>query len=108
MTAMRGDLYRLRADRRVQEHEQRGPRYCVELQGPFSLSTVVVAPTSTSAAPAVFRPQIKLADGTPTLVLVEQMRAVDRQLRLGDFSGRLDPEEMDEVDRACRLVLGLL
>ncbi|MFC9089104.1 type II toxin-antitoxin system PemK/MazF family toxin [Nocardiopsis dassonvillei] len=108
VTAMRGDLYRLRADRRLQGHEQRGPRYCVELQGPFNLSTVVVAPTSTSAGPAVFRPQIKLADGTSTRVLVEQMRAVDRQLRLGDFAGRLDPEEMDEVDRACRLVLGLL
>jgi mRNA interferase MazF len=80
----------------------------VERQGPFNLSTVVVAPTSTSAGPAVFRPQIKLADGTSTRVLVERMRAVDRQLRLGDFAGRLDPEEMDEVDRACRLVPGLL
>ncbi|WP_304451688.1 type II toxin-antitoxin system PemK/MazF family toxin [Nocardiopsis sp. YSL2] len=89
-------------------HEQRGPRYCVELQGPFNLSTVVVAPTSTSAGPALFRPEIKLADGTTTRVLVDQMRSVDRQIRLGDFAGRLEPGELDEVDHACRLVLGLL
>ncbi len=105
---MRGDLYRLRADKRALGHEQRGPRYCVELQGPFNLSTVVVAPTSTSAGPALFRPEIKLADGTTTRVLVDQMRSVDRQIRLGDFAGRLEPGELDEVDHACRLVLGLL
>jgi mRNA interferase MazF len=80
----------------------------VELQGPFNLSTVVVAPTSTSAGPALFRPEIKLADGTATRVLVDQMRSVDRQIRLGDFAGRLEPLEMDEVDHACRLILGLL
>ncbi|WP_017604628.1 type II toxin-antitoxin system PemK/MazF family toxin [Nocardiopsis alkaliphila] len=105
---MRGDLYRLRTDRRLQGHEQRGPRYCVELQGPFNLSTVVVAPTSTSAGPAIFRPEVKLVDGTVTRVLVDQMRAVDRELRLGDFAGRLDAHELDEVDKACRLILGLL
>ena len=105
---MRGDLYRLRTDRRLQGHEQRGPRYCVELQGPFNLSTVAVAPTSTSAGPAIFRPEVKLADGTSTLVLVDHMRSVDRELRLGDFAGRLEPRELDEVDKACRLILGLL
>lgn len=105
---MRGDLYRLRGDRRLQGHKQRGTRYCVELQGPFNLSTVVVAPTSTSAGPAIFRPEIKLVDDTATRVLIDQMRAVDRELRLGDFAGRLDAHELDEVDKACRLILGLL
>lgn len=105
---MRGDLYRLRADRRTQGHEQRGPRYCVQLQGAYNLSTVIVAPTSTSATAAVFRPEIKMADGTTTRVLVDQMRAVDCEVRLGDFAGRLDPPEMDEVDHACRLLLTLL
>jgi PemK-like, MazF-like toxin of type II toxin-antitoxin system len=51
------------------------------------LSTLIVAPTSTSAQPAVFRPEIEM-DGTRTRVLVDQMRAVDGS-RLGDFAGRL-------------------
>jgi mRNA-degrading endonuclease toxin of MazEF toxin-antitoxin module len=40
-------------------------------------------------------------------VLVDQMRAVDSG-RLGDFAGRLDSSEIGEVDRAVRLMLGVL
>jgi mRNA interferase MazF len=72
----------------------------------IGLSTLIVAPTSTSAQPAIFRPEIEM-DGTRTLVLVDQMRAVDVN-RLGDFAGRLDGIEADEVDRAVRLILGVL
>jgi mRNA interferase MazF len=107
MTSVRGDIYRLRARRDAQGHEQKGARYAVELQGPINLSTLIIAPTSTSAGPAIFRPEIEM-DGTRTRVLVDQLGAVDRDLRLGDMAGRLDPEEMDDVDRAVRLVLGLL
>jgi mRNA interferase MazF len=46
-------------------------------------------------------------DGTLTRVLVDQMRAADAG-RLGDFAGRLDAAETGEVDRAVRLVLGIL
>jgi len=35
------------------------------------------------------------------------MRAVDAS-RLGDFAGRLDATETGEVDRAVRLMLGVL
>jgi mRNA interferase MazF len=104
---VRGDVYRLRTARRARGHEQRGARYAVELQGPITLSTVIVAPTSTRAAPAVFRPDIEL-DGTTTKVLVDQMAAVDGALRLGDMVGRLSAHEMTEVDLAGRLLLGLL
>ena len=104
---MRGDVYRLRAAKNARGHEQRGMRYAVELQGPILLSTVIVAPTSTRAAPAVFRPEIDLG-GTTTKVLVDQMAAVDGELRLGGMVGRLSAHEMDEVDLALRLLLGLL
>ena len=104
---MRGDVYRLRAVKNARGHEQKGVRYAIELQGPISLSTVIVAPTSTRAAPAVFRPQIDL-DGMTTRVLVDQMAAVDGTLRLGDMVGRLSGGEMAEVDLALRLLLGLL
>jgi len=46
-------------------------------------------------------------NGTSTLVLVDQLRAVD-STRLGEFAGRLDTEELDEVDRAVKLILGTL
>jgi len=104
---VRGDVYRLRAAKNARGHEQKGMRYAVELQGPILLSTVIVAPTSTRAAPAVFRPDIDLG-GTTTKVLVDQMAAVDVELRLGGMVGRLSAHEMVEVDLALRLLLGLL
>jgi mRNA interferase MazF len=104
---VRGDLFRLRPGKDSVGHEQRGPRYAVAIQSDgILLSTLIVAPTSTSAQAAIFRPEIEL-DGTRTRVLVDQMRAVDAS-RLGDFAGRLDAMETVEVDRAVRLMLGVL
>lgn len=104
---MRGDLYRLRTEKSAVGHEQRGPRYAVAIQSDgVQLSTLIVAPTSTSAQPAIFRPEIEM-DGALTRVLIDQMRAVDSS-RLGDFAGRLDAAEVGEVDRAVRLMLGVL
>jgi len=104
---VRGDLYRLRSGKDTAGHEQRGPRYAVSIQTDgILLSTLIVAPTSTSAQPAIFRPEIEV-DGVRTRVLVDQMRAVDAS-RLGDFAARLDAVETGEVDRAVRLMLGVL
>jgi mRNA interferase MazF len=68
-------------------------------------SVVLVAPTSTAARPASFRPEIEI-DGIPTKVLVEQVGAVDVG-RLGQIVGRLSPEEQWGVDAALLTVLGL-
>ncbi|MEV7086917.1 type II toxin-antitoxin system PemK/MazF family toxin [Streptomyces sp. NPDC093085] len=104
---MRGDLYRLRANKNAVGHEQRGTRYAVVLQSDqLPTSTLVVAPTSTSARPGLVHPALD-RDGTPTVVLVEQMAAVSTE-RLGDFAGRVDPEEWADIEHALRLVLGLL
>jgi mRNA interferase MazF len=67
--------------------------------------SVLVAPTSTRARPATFRPAIEI-DRTPTRVLVEQTSVVDPQ-RLGASAGRLDGDELRAVDDALMLVLGL-
>ena len=67
------------------------------------LSTLLVAPTSTSARPASFRPEV-LVNGRPTLVLAEQTAAVDPS-RLGDMAGHLSYDELRRVDAALRLVL---
>jgi mRNA interferase MazF len=103
----RGDVYRLPAARGARGHEQRGTRYAVVLQADelSALSTVVVAPTSTSAHPASFRPEVQVGK-TKTRLMVEQLRAVDPQ-RLGKRAGRLAWEEMEAADSALRLVLTL-
>ena len=104
---MRGDLYRLKAPRDARGHEQRGPRFAVVVQSDdLPLSTWLVAPTSTGRQGASFRPEIEI-EGEKTRVIVEQLAAVDPQVRLGDFAGRLTPTEMREVDVALQLVLGL-
>lgn len=103
---MRGDLYRLPVRKSARGHEQRGPRYGVVMQNDdLPLSTVLVAPTSTSAQPASFRPVIDV-DGTPTRVLPEQTRAIDANL-LGQFAGRLAAYELAQIDAACRTIFDL-
>ena len=102
----RGDVFRIRLPT-GRGHEQREPRYAVLLQADelLALSTVIVAPTSQSAAPATFRPEVAVG-GERTRVLVEQLRTVDLQ-RLDDHVGRLEPAELRAVDDALELVLGL-
>jgi mRNA interferase MazF len=103
---VRGDVHRLRSDRQAKGREQRGARLAVVLQSEdLPLSAVIVAPTSTSARPADFRPEITIG-GTNTRVLVEQLAAVDLS-RLGDRVGRLTTAERLTVDDALRDVLGL-
>lgn len=103
---MRGDVYWLKPPHDAKGHEQKGSRYVAVVQADVMLlSTWLVAPTSTSARPASFRPEIEI-DGQATRVLVEQTRAVDPQ-RLGDFAGRLALHEMSEINDALRTVLDL-
>lgn len=103
---MRGDIFRLRAPRKARGHEQAGQRYAVVVQSDdLPLSTWLVAPTSTSARSASFRPEVDVA-GQVTRVLVEQVAAVD-PTRLGDQVGRLNFDELRHVDAALRLVLDL-
>ena len=104
---VRGEVFRLPRPRDARGHEQRGARYAVIVQADefLGLSTTLVAPTSTRAMPASFRPVIEL-EGTETRVLVEQTTVVDPQ-RLGRSAGRLDPDELRAVDQALSLVLGI-
>lgn len=103
---LRGDVYWFRLPKGV-GHEQHGDRFGVVVQANEFLprSVIIVAPTSRSARPASFRPEIDAA-GEPTRVLVEQVGAVDAQ-RLGDLVGHVTPEEMWGIDEALATVLGL-
>ena len=103
---MRGEVFRLHAPRQGRGQEQAGSRYAVVVQSDqLPLSTWLVAPTSTSARAASFRPEVEI-DGQVTRVLAEQTAAVDPG-RLGNRVGYLSLEEMRRVDAALRIVLAL-
>ena len=102
----RGDVYALRLPK-GRGHEQRGQRFGVVVQADELLprSVILVAPTSQSARPASFRPEIIVNDEA-TKVLVEQVGAVDTT-RLGEFAEHVSGEEMWGIDEALLTVLGL-
>ena len=101
----RGEIYRLKPPRG--SRRQTPPRYAVLLQAPelHELRTTLIAPVSSRAAAATFRPDIELK-GEPARVLVERLRAVDRK-RLAERVGRLSASEQEEVDNAMAAVLTL-
>ena len=103
---MRGDIHRLRPPRGARRSEQQGSRYAVIVQSDdLMLSTVLVAPTSRSAPPRIFRPTITV-NNERTQVLIEQTSAVAPE-RLGEFVGRVTYEELVALDDGLRLVLEL-
>lgn len=103
---MRGEAFRLRAPRASRGHEQSASRYAVVVQSDqLPLTTWLVAPTSTSARAASFRPEVEIA-GVNTRVLAEQSAAIDPE-RLGESAGFLTHDEMRRVDAALRVVLDL-
>ncbi|MHB8490903.1 MAG: type II toxin-antitoxin system PemK/MazF family toxin [Solirubrobacteraceae bacterium] len=101
---VRGDVHRVKLPGgrgRVQE----GRRYAVIVQADdlLSLSTIVICPTSRSAFPASFHPQITIED-EPTQVLCEMVGAVDARA-LGKRIGHLAHDELRAVEDALMLVL---
>lgn len=102
----RGEVFRIKIPKGLGQ-EQSGVRYGVVVQANefLSRSVVIVAPTSRSARQASFRPPVEV-EGESTLVLVEQLGAVDVQ-RLGKRAGRLSVAEMWSVDEALATYLGL-
>ncbi len=104
---VRGDVVRLASPRRARGHEQQGIRPGVVVQADelLALSTVLIAPTSRSAAAATFRPMIEL-EGVSTRVLTDQLRVIDAQA-VKESLGHLSHGEMAALDDALALVLGL-
>ena len=85
-------------------HEQAGSRYAVVVQSDqLPLSTWLVAPTSTAARAASFRPEVEIG-GRVARVLAEQTAAVDPG-RFGKSVGYLSRAEMRRVDAVLRIVL---
>jgi mRNA interferase MazF len=106
---VRGDVYGLRPAKESRGHEQRGRRFAVIVQASRfeHLSTWLAIPTSTSARPFVFRPQIEVPGEGPSLALCEGLVSIDPQERLGARLGSLTYAEMQEIDKAILLLLDL-
>ena len=103
---VRGDVHAIKLPK-GRGRVQHGQRYAVIVQADelLALSTVVVCPTSQSAPPASFHPQVTVGE-EPTRVLCEMVGAIDSRA-LGKQVGHLDLEEMRGVEDALLLVLGL-
>jgi mRNA interferase MazF len=103
---VRGDVHELKVPRDAKGREQRGNRFAVVVQSDLlPLSTLLVAPTSTSARPTSFRPEVEI-NGKTTYVLAEQAVAVQPE-RLGRVVAHLSPDEITAVNAALRTVLDL-
>jgi mRNA interferase MazF len=103
---VRGDVHAIRLPK-GRGRVQHGRRFAVIVQADdlLGLSTVVICPTSQSAPPASFHPEVTVGDES-TRVLCEMVGAVDARA-LGKQVGHLALEEIRGVDEALLLVLGL-
>jgi mRNA interferase MazF len=103
---IRGDTHRIKLPGK-RGHVQQGRRYAVIVQADdlLALSTVVICPTSRSAFPATFHPEVTIADQS-TQVLCEMVGAVDARA-LGERVGHLSREELRAVEDALLLVLDM-
>ncbi|MFB9658347.1 type II toxin-antitoxin system PemK/MazF family toxin [Glycomyces mayteni] len=102
----RGAIYEVKPAKEATGHEQQGRRYGVVIQSDaFATSTITIALTSTGAHHTIYRPEIEFL-GAKSRVLTDQIYSVDHG-RLGDFMGALDFDELDNLNRALLLKLGL-
>lgn len=103
---VRGDVHSISLPRR-RGRVQHDRRHAVIVQADdlLALSTVIICPTSTSALPASFHPEVTLRD-EPTRVLCEMVGALDARA-LGEQVAHLSLDETRAVDEALALVLGL-
>jgi mRNA interferase MazF len=103
---VRGDVHEITLPER-RGHVQHGRRYAVIIQADdlLGLSTVVICPTSRSAFPTSFHPEITVLD-QPTQVLCEMVGAVDARA-LSKRIGHLAHNEIQAIEDALLMVLDL-
>lgn len=103
---IRGAVYRIDLGR-PRGHEQGGRRLGIVLSPtdmPWSVATVV--PTSTSAHPATFRPELTVA-GEATKALADQIRTIDTDHIHGEPVDYLGRDDLALVEQAVVRYLGL-
>lgn len=103
---VRGDVHAINLPK-GRGRVQYGPRYAVVVQANdlLALSTIAICPTSSSAPPASFHPEIHLGE-EPTQVLCEMIGAVDTRA-IGKQVAHLSLDDLQAVDEGLQLVLDL-
>lgn len=102
---IRGVVYQIDLGQ-TRGHEQRGRRLGVVISpSDLPLSVATVVPTSTTAGPAVFRPQLEIA-GRTTRLLVDQVRSIDTDY-IGEPVDVLTRDSMAQLDHALARYLGI-
>lgn len=103
---IRGAVYRIDLGQ-ARGHEQRGRRLGLVVSPSESpLSVVTVIPTSTSAQPAIHRPELELA-GRLTRMLIDQIRSIDTDYLVGEPVDYLSRDQMAHVELALVHYLGV-
>lgn len=105
---IRGAVYPVELGDAKRGHEQRGRRLGVVISiEQTAWSTVTIIPTSTSALPAVFRPEVVIA-GRDTKMLVDQIRTIDIRYVTGELVDYLSRDDMAQVEHSLTRYLSLL
>jgi mRNA interferase MazF len=103
---IRGEISRGRPPRAAGQAQQGSRDGVVAQANELLRSVVLIAPTSSSARPASFRPEIEVA-GQPTRVLVEQVGAI-ATARIGELVGVATPEAAWGIDEVAETMADLL
>jgi mRNA interferase MazF len=104
---IRGAVYPVDLGDAKRGHEQRGRRLGLVISiEQNAWSTVTIIPTSTSAQPTVFRPEVTIA-GRETRLLVDQIRTIDVSYVAGELVDYLSRDDMAQVEHTLSRYFGL-
>ena len=105
---IRGAVYPVDLGDAKRGHEQRGRRLGLVISiEQNAWSTVTIIPTSASAQPAIFRPDVVIA-GRDTRILIDQIRTIDTAYVTGELVDYLSRDDMAQVEHSLSRYLGLL
>jgi mRNA interferase MazF len=105
---IRGAVYPVDLGHANRGHEQRGRRLGLIISiEQNAWSTVTILLTSTSAQPAVFRPEVVIA-GRDTKILIDQIRTIDTGYVTGELVDYLSRDDMAHVEHSLSRYLGLV
>jgi mRNA interferase MazF len=103
---IRGAVYRVDLGDAKRGHEQHGRRYGLALSPGSDWNVATIVPTSASARPMRFRPQMELL-GQTVVYLIDQIRSIDISFIYGDPVHYLSHDELMEIETTVVRYLGL-
>ena len=105
---IRGAVYPVDLGDAKRGHEQRGRRLGLVISiEQNAWSTVTIIPTSTSAQPTLFRPEVIVA-GREARLLVDQIHTIDVSYVAGELVDYLSRDDMAQVEHTLSRYFGLL